>query len=96
MAYKVDRVVSIRDGRTSSEFIRRKTYAEELEELGNGLFGEKSDDTHEELAVIDRAGRLQIPPEYLAAMGLKGSNKVKVELDGDKVILRKPGDIIKN
>lgn len=30
IAHKVDRVVSIRDGRTSSEFIRKISYAEEL------------------------------------------------------------------
>lgn len=85
---KVDRVVAIRDGRTSSEFIRKKTYAEELQELENGFFGAEGE-THEELAVLDRAGRLQIPSEYINALGLK-DNKVKVELEGDRVVLYSP------
>lgn len=85
---KVDRVVAIRDGRTSSEFIRKKSYAEELQEMGNGTFAVEGE-THEELAVLDRAGRLQIPSEYINALGLKG-NKVKVELEGDRVVLYSP------
>jgi ABC-type lipoprotein export system ATPase subunit len=87
---KVDRVVAIRDGRTSSEFIRKTSYADELREMGNGLFGAEGE-THEELAVLDRAGRLQIPAEYINALGLKG-NKVKVELDGDRIVLYPPMD----
>lgn len=92
VSHKVDRVVAIRDGRTSSEFIRRKSYAEELAEMGNGIFGSRSDDTHEELAVLDKAGRLQIPAEYINALGLKGKNKIKVELDGNRVVLYSPED----
>jgi len=90
ISHKVDRVVAIRDGRTSSEFIRKKTYAEELKEIGNGVFGSQEGDTHEELAVLDKTGRLQIPPEYINALGLKGKNKVKLELEGNKVVLHSP------
>lgn len=88
LSKKVDRVVAIRDGRTSSEFIRKKTYAQELEEMGSGTFHVEGE-THEELAVLDRVGRLQIPAEYINALGLKG-NKVKVELEGNKVVLYSP------
>lgn len=90
ISYKVDRVVAIRDGRTSSEFIRKKSYAEELEEIGKGVFGSRGDDTHEELAVLDKAGRLQIPQEYINALGLKGKNKVKLELEDNKVVIHSP------
>lgn len=90
ISHKVDRVVAIRDGRTSSEFIRKKSYAEELEEIGKGVFAGREDDTHEELAVLDRAGRLQIPQEYINALGLKGKNKVKLELEGNRVVLHSP------
>lgn len=86
---KVDRVVAIRDGRTSSEFIRRRSYAEELAAMGEGVFGDQSE-THDELVVLDRAGRLQIPAEFLQTLGLKGKNKVKVELDGNKVVVYSP------
>ncbi len=89
VARKVDRVVAIRDGRTSSEFIRKKSYAEELAELSNDI-GTVGRDTHEELAVLDKVGRLQIPREYLEALGLIGKNRVKVELEGDRIVIMKP------
>lgn len=89
---KVDRVVAIRDGRTSSEFIRRKSYAEEMAELGNRILDgdEAEEDSHVELAVVDRTGRLQIPKEYLEALGLHGKNKIKVELEGNRIVLVPP------
>jgi ABC-type lipoprotein export system ATPase subunit len=90
----VDRVVAIRDGRTSSEFIRRR-YADEIAEMKKlGTTDEPMDEeTHEELAVLDRSGRLQIPREYLEALGLKEKNKIKVELDGERIILRPPDEV---
>lgn len=91
LSKKVDRVVAIRDGRTSSEFIRKKSYREELEEMEISAGTEnKDDETHVELAVIDKAGRLQIPHEYLEALGLKGKDKLKVELDNDRIVLLAP------
>ncbi len=89
---KVDRVVAIRDGRTSSEFIRKKTYAEEILKLGSQIpsNGEQSEESHLELAVLDKAGRLQIPKEYLDLIGLKGKNKIKVELENKKIVLTSP------
>lgn len=87
LSRKVDRVVAIRDGRTSSEFIRRKSYAEELAELSSGAAIDDGQETHDELAVVDKVGRLQIPREYLEAIGIKGSSKVKVEMEDGKVIL---------
>jgi len=91
LSRKVDRVVAIRDGRTSSEFIRRKSYKEEIANL-QGFTGQDmlDEDSHEELAVLDRSGRLQIPREYLEALGLKEKNKIKVELDGNRIILLPP------
>jgi ABC-type lipoprotein export system ATPase subunit len=89
VARKVDRVVAIRDGRTSSEFIRKVSYAEELAEMGS-LLNSHGDNAHEELVVLDRTGRLQIPAEYIQALGLKGKNKVKVELEGNKVVMYAP------
>jgi energy-coupling factor transporter ATP-binding protein EcfA2 len=88
---KVDRVVAIRDGRTSSELVRRKSYAEELREMGNGGSLAAGDEVqHMELAVVDRVGRLQIPREYLDALGLHGQAKVKVELEGDRIVILPP------
>ncbi len=84
----VDRVAAIRDGRTSSEFIRKRSYSEELAEMGDGM--NEGEDTHEELVVLDRVGRMQLPAEYMDALGLTGKNKIKVELEGDKIVLINP------
>lgn len=90
---KVDRVVAIRDGRTSSEFIRRRSYKEELEAMESQMDSEVQDqDTHEELAVLDRTGRLQIPREYLERLGMSGAKKIKVELEEDRIVLINPKD----
>ena len=89
LSKKVDRVVAIRDGRTSSEFLRKKSYTEEMENMG-GVFSGENVQTHEELAVVDRTGRLQIPAEYLHELGIKGSSKVKVEMEGDRIVLYPP------
>ena len=88
---KVDRVVAIRDGKTSSEFLRNKSYSEELAELSSTGVGE----THMELAVLDRTGRLQIPREYIDTLGLTGKNKIRVELEGDRIVLINPEKIDK-
>lgn len=85
LSRKVDRVVAIRDGRTSSEFIRQ-SYAEKLAGINNNI-GEES---HVELAVLDRAGRLQIPREYLDSLGLSGKNKIRVEMEKDRILLLNP------
>lgn len=90
IAKKVDRVVAIRDGKTSSEFIRRRSYAEELNQIGSLNEKVEFDDTHEELTVLDRAGRLQIPRNYLEAIGIDSKNKIKIEMDGKKITLSNP------
>lgn len=93
LSRKVDRVVAIRDGRTSSEFIRKKSYAEELKELEEIKEDrEQEEETHEELIVLDRAGRLQIPREYLEKIGVQGTNKVKLELEGNRIVLFNPDE----
>ncbi len=86
LANHIDRVVAIRDGRTSSEIVRKRSYKAELDEMGDMLTHEENEEeeqTREELAVLDRSGRLQIPKEQLEALGLRGGDRVKVELDSD-------------
>lgn len=89
LAKKIDRVVSIRDGRTSSEIIK-KSHADILRE-SKGLgetdvpeTEEQEDFVSEELVVLDRTGRLQLPKEYLEALDIKGGEKVKADLDLDE------------
>jgi ABC-type lipoprotein export system ATPase subunit len=84
---KMDRVVAIRDGKTSSEIVRRKLTEEERIQM----FEQPEEfESHEELAVLDHAGRLQIPREYLEGIGLQDSNKLKIELEEGKIILKNP------
>src|SRR5690625_4765723 len=56
---KMDRIVSIRDGKTSSEFLRRSLYLHDPEKTEE----QQEEDTHVELAVLDSVNRLQVP-EY--------------------------------
>ena len=90
IAQQVDRVVAIRDGRTSSEFIRRGTYASEISEIAQLAAHMEDADTHQELAVVDRAGRLQVPGDYLRALGVDGRDRLQVELEEDRIVLRRP------
>jgi len=95
LANHIDRVVAIRDGRTSSEIVRKRSYAEELNELGEvvAVTDEDAGDTHEELAVLDRSGRLQLPKDYMQSLEIKGGDKVRVELDEERqgIVLYKSG-----
>lgn len=82
LSKQVERVVSIRDGKTSSEFIVRKVDLNQIEDLDEHT-------QQDEFAVMDRAGRVQLPQEMLQSMGLTG-NKVKLELVDGKIIVQKP------
>lgn len=88
LSSKVDRVVSIRDGRTSSEFIRTKSYAEEMQEIALGLREMDAEDIHqEEFIVVDNFGRLQLPKEATEHLGLHGKARVRIEIGGGRVVL---------
>lgn len=79
---KVDRVVAIRDGKTSSETVRRVAINMSDFAAGNIVLGE----THDEFVVLDTAGRLQIPRDYLDKLSIK--KRVRLELEGDQIIIR--------
>ena len=87
LAKKVKRVVAIRDGKISSERILREEYADLS--AHSEINWTEVENTQEEYAVIDRAGRVQIPKEILDKMEL-GGNKVKLTLQEEKVVLEKP------
>ncbi len=86
LAKKVNRVISIRDGKTSSERIMKNDYLEKIESMDIDW---REEETQEEYAVLDRAGRVQIPGELLEEMGIAG-NKVKFELINGKIVIEKP------
>lgn len=89
LSRKVNRVVSIRDGRTSSEFIRR-SYKDEISKL-EGLSSldaeEEKEDSHEEFVVVDRVGRLQVPRDYMEKYKMKAGSRLKFAFNGDDLVL---------
>ncbi|TKC15426.1 ABC transporter ATP-binding protein [Robertmurraya kyonggiensis] len=82
---KMDRVVAIRDGKTSSEILRRNIYENYLNEME-----EEAEESHVELAVLDSAGRIQIPSDYLEELGMKDLNKMRIELEEGQIVLKNP------
>lgn len=89
VAKQVNRVVAIRDGRTSSELIRRRSYADELAELEREA-ASAEEETHDEFAVMDQAGRIQVPASFLEQLGLQGAGKVKLHLEEGRIVLLNP------
>ncbi len=85
LAGKVDRVVAIRDGLTSTEFIKRNPNLDHAPSLHGGS---ALDEVHEAYVVVDRVGRLQIPKEFLQALEIK--DKASMEFDGEKILIRAP------
>ena len=86
VARQVDRVVSIRDGKTSSETVRVQRRATPS---GTGTENEvegEEEQQFEELTVLDSAGRLQLPKSYREALNIE--DRVQLELDDDRVIIR--------
>lgn len=83
LSKKVNRVVSIRDGKTSSERIMKSDYLARLSDIHG--FAE-AEETQEEFAVLDRAGRVQLPGELLQEIGLSG-NKVKLTVENGKIVV---------
>jgi putative ABC transport system ATP-binding protein len=85
IAGKVGRVVAIRDGMTSTEFIARNPMLSALGADGGGVIAQH---VHEEYVVLDRAGRLQVPKEYLEALRISG--KATMEFDGEQILIKAP------
>ena len=78
VARQVDRVVAIRDGMLASETVRQPIVRtpEWLAENGHDAGGEHH--TFEELVVLDKAGRVHIPPEYLEQVQIRGRARLEV------------------
>ncbi|MEV6836834.1 ABC transporter ATP-binding protein [Streptomyces sp. NPDC051133] len=74
VAGEVRRTVAIRDGRTSTEVLRRSE-----------IDAATGDETvvAREYAMLDRAGRLQLPADHLRALGMR--DRVALELEPDHI-----------
>ncbi|HHZ63655.1 MAG TPA: ABC transporter ATP-binding protein [Dehalococcoidia bacterium] len=79
IAYKVGRVVMIRDGKMSTE-IRRKVTFERIQSEAD------TDATLEEFVLVDASGRIQIPQDYLDQ--IKIGERARVQIEDGTVTLR--------
>jgi len=82
VARTVDRVVTIRDGSTSSETVRRVADVEAALAQGVPAAGH----VYEEFVVVDGAGRLQIPPDLRAELDI--GERVTLERTDDGILIR--------
>jgi putative ABC transport system ATP-binding protein len=82
IARHVDRVVGIRDGMLASETIRQASGS--TNGNGSSVEAHAEDEEHKyaELVVLDRAGRVHVPQEYLEQFGIKGRAQLEVTEDG--------------
>jgi len=97
IADQVDRVVAIRDGKTSSERVRRVQTVPgeapaEAQPENNGeaeaaaVATPNEHVTYHEYVVLDNAGRLQVPREYLDELGI--SDRAQVELTEGGILIK--------
>ena len=81
IAAVVDRTIAIRDGRTSTETVRREAplveTTSEYTPLPSAVIG-LSSQTHRESVLIDRVGRLQLPKEALENIAYNGRAEVRI------------------
>jgi ABC-type lipoprotein export system ATPase subunit len=82
IAYKVGRVVMIRDGKMSTEVRRKLTF----KRVSGSA---ESDSTLEEFILVDGSGRVQIPREYLDKLNIK--ERARMHLEDGKVTLAPEG-----
>jgi ABC-type lipoprotein export system ATPase subunit len=70
VASQVDRVISMRDGRVSTEILRSRN-------------SEGKTITEEEFAILDRSGRVALPQDYIDSLQMK--DRVRLTLSPDHV-----------
>ena len=75
IAKHVDRVVAVRDGKLASETLK----------VSSSVDGNVH---HEELAILDAAGRLQLPRDCLDQFHIK--RRVRIEVNEDGILIRPP------
>jgi ABC-type lipoprotein export system ATPase subunit/bifunctional DNA-binding transcriptional regulator/antitoxin component of YhaV-PrlF toxin-antitoxin module len=97
IANHVDRVISIRDGKLSTETVRQKNNQSSEKDLLAGASNHPSrketeikpgiqSHLFEELTVLDSAGRLQIPKDYLKKFNMRSRVKLEITEKGILII----------
>jgi len=87
----VDRVVGIRDGMLASETIRQ------MMDTGpttndDGSVNEEEEHKYAELVVLDKAGRIHVPHEYLEQFKIQGHAQLEITEDG--ILIRQAAQTI--
>jgi bifunctional DNA-binding transcriptional regulator/antitoxin component of YhaV-PrlF toxin-antitoxin module len=80
-------VVAIRDGKMATETVRQTSAT--AASNGNGEPGEEVEEVEEvfeELIVLDSAGRLQVPKDYLEQFNI--NRRVKLEVIEDGILIK--------
>ena len=81
IAALVNRTLAIRDGRTSTETVRRDVPLAPGVPGGSSAVIGLSGETHQESIVIDRVGRLQLPHEAVESIAFNGRADVRILAD---------------
>ncbi|MBN1994858.1 MAG: ABC transporter ATP-binding protein [Anaerolineae bacterium] len=87
IARHVERVVAIRDGKMATETVRQAAATSGAN--GNGEPGEEveeGEEVFEELVVLDSAGRLQVPKDYLEQFSI--NRRVKLEVTAEGILIK--------
>ncbi len=85
IARHVDRVVAIRDGMLASETIRQAATPQPTVD-GEGPAAEEEEHSFAELVVLDSAGRVHIPQEFLEQLNIQG--RAQLELTEEGILIR--------
>lgn len=88
LSKKVQRVAAIRDGKISSERILKENFAERMSHTDKVVDWHETE-TQDEFAILDRAGRIQLPRELLDEMKLS-DNKIRLVMENGRIILENP------
>ncbi len=88
IAGMVDRVVAIRDGKTSTETIRQVAESDQSDAEIKAVDGQQTEGqvTFHEYVVLDGAGRLQVPREYLETLDIH--DRAVIDMEGDRIVIR--------
>jgi putative ABC transport system ATP-binding protein len=81
IAHHVDRVVAIRDGKTSSETVRQSA-----QNIDTDSSHRETGEIFEEVVLLDAAGRLQVPHEYVEQFNIHG--RVRLEAVDEGILIR--------
>jgi ABC-type lipoprotein export system ATPase subunit/bifunctional DNA-binding transcriptional regulator/antitoxin component of YhaV-PrlF toxin-antitoxin module len=81
LSQHVDRVVAIRDGKVATETLRQAS-----EKKNEDQEDHEEEHTYTELTVLDSAGRLQIPQEYLEHFSIQ--RRVQLEMMEEGILIR--------